>query len=97
VTDDVVRSSLNAVRSLAHVAALTTLANKVRPAYKVLLTINMQNDFCADDGFVAKGGRDVSLVQSMAKHLPGFIDLARRAGVLSCSCVAITWKQAKYT
>jgi ureidoacrylate peracid hydrolase len=82
VTDDVVRSSLNAARSLAHVAALTTLADKVRAAHTALLVIDMQNDFCADDGFVAKGGRDVSLAQSMAKRLPSFIDQARRAGVL---------------
>jgi len=82
VTDDVVRSPLDAVRSLARVVALTTLADKVQPAHTALLVIDMQNDFCANDGFVAKGGRDVSLVQSMAKHLPGFIELARRAGVL---------------
>ena len=73
MTDDVVRSPLDAVRSLARVAALTTLADKVQPAHTALLVIDMQNDFCANDGFVAKGGRDVSLVQSMAKHLPGFI------------------------
>jgi ureidoacrylate peracid hydrolase len=82
VNDDVERSSLHAARSLAHVTPLTTLAEKVRPAHTALIVVDMQNDFCATDGFVAKGGRDVSLVQNMAKHLPGFLDHARRAGVL---------------
>jgi ureidoacrylate peracid hydrolase len=82
VNDDTSRASIDAARSLAHVAPLTSLSDKVRPAHTALLVIDMQNDFCADTGFVAKGGRDVSLVHAMATNLPGFIDTARRAGVL---------------
>jgi ureidoacrylate peracid hydrolase len=42
----------------------------------------MQNDFCAGDGFVAQGGRDVSHAQRMAERLPTLIERARSAGVL---------------
>ena len=76
------RSALAVAQTLAHVPPLTTLSEKVRPAHTALIVIDMQNDFCAADGFVAKGGRDVSLVHAMAKNLPPFIDEARRAGVL---------------
>ena len=82
MTDELARSPFDAARSLARVPPLIAFADKVRPAHTALLVIDMQNDFCATDGFVAKGGRDVSLVQRMARHLPSFVDQARRAGVL---------------
>jgi ureidoacrylate peracid hydrolase len=44
--------------------------------------IDMQNDFCASDGLVAKSGRDVSAAQEMATRLPDLIAAARAAGVL---------------
>jgi len=82
MTDDAETPSMSAMRRLAHIAPLTTLPEKVRPSHTALVVIDMQNDFCASDGFVAKGGRDVSQVQEMAKRLPALIDHARRAGVL---------------
>jgi ureidoacrylate peracid hydrolase len=82
MTDDTAASSLSAARRLAHVVPLTTLSDKIRPSHAALIVIDMQNDFCASDGFVAKGGRDVSHVQQMAKRLPALIEHARRAGVL---------------
>ena len=51
-------------------------------SHTALIVVDMQNDFCASDGFVANGGRDVSHVQEMAKRLPELIELARQAGVL---------------
>jgi ureidoacrylate peracid hydrolase len=83
VTDDLVRSSRGAAQAIAHVQPLLTLQDKVRPQHTALIVIDMQNDFCASDGFVAEGGRDVSLVQAMAKRLPAFISHARDAGVLT--------------
>lgn len=73
---------VSAVRRMAHISPLVTLAEKVRAAHTALIVIDMQNDFCASDGFVARGGRDVSLVQRMAEHLPALIEHARAAGVL---------------
>ena len=51
-------------------------------SHTALIIVDMQNDFCATDGFVAMGGRDVSHVQEMAKRLPELIELARQADVL---------------
>jgi ureidoacrylate peracid hydrolase len=74
--------NLSAARELAHVPLLATLAEKVAPRHTALLVVDMQNDFCADNGFVCRGGRDVSAVKQMAKQLPGFIAVARKSGVL---------------
>jgi len=69
-------------RRIAHVQPLTGLEHKVRPQHAALVVIDMQNDFCASEGLVAKGGRDVSAAQEMAARLPGLIAAARAAGVL---------------
>ena len=69
-------------RRIAHVQPLAGLEQKVRPEHAALLVIDMQNDFCASKGVVAKGGRDVSEVQEMAARLPDLIAAARAAGVL---------------
>jgi ureidoacrylate peracid hydrolase len=69
-------------RRIAHVQPLSGLEQKVRPQHAALLVIDMQNDFCAPEGLVAKGGRDVSAAQEMAGRLPELIAAARAAGVL---------------
>ena len=71
-----------AARRIAHTPPLTCLADKIRPSHTALILIDVQNDFCASDGFVAKGGRDVSLVQEMTERLPELLDRARAAGVM---------------
>lgn len=72
---------MNAARHIAHTPPLTTLADKVCPTHTALVVVDMQNDFCADDGFVAKSGRDVSLIQEMTKRLSTLTEHARGAGV----------------
>ena len=67
---------------IAHVEPLATLENKVRPAHTALLVIDVQNDFCADDGIMAQEGFDVSEAQAMADRLPAILSAARAAGVL---------------
>lgn len=67
---------------ISHVQPLVTLEQKVRPGHTALIVIDMQNDFCASSGLVARGGRDVSDAQAMAERLPGLIAQARAAGVL---------------
>ncbi len=81
MNDDIQTRCMQAVRRIAHTPPLTTLADKVRPTHAALVVVDMQNDFCADDGFVARGGRDVSLVQQMAGRLAILIEHARAAGV----------------
>jgi ureidoacrylate peracid hydrolase len=73
---------LHIATRIAHVQPLSGLEQKVRPQHAALLVIDMQNDFCASEGLVAKSGRDVSAAQEMATRLPDLIAAARAAGVL---------------
>ena len=75
-------SAREAAERLTHRPLLTTLEEKVDPAHAALLVIDMQNDFCASDGFMEKEGADVSAVQSVAERLPDLIASARAAGAL---------------
>jgi ureidoacrylate peracid hydrolase len=72
---------LETARRLSAKLILGTLEAKVHPAHTALLVIDMQNDFCAEQGFVCLGGRDVSAVIQMAKNLPSLIAAARDTGV----------------
>jgi ureidoacrylate peracid hydrolase len=45
-----------------------------------LIVVDMQNDFCHDDGALAKRGVDVGPTQEMAPRLVAFVDAARAAG-----------------
>jgi ureidoacrylate peracid hydrolase len=46
-----------------------------------LIVVDMQNDFCHDDGALAKRGIDVRPTQDMAPRLVAFVDAARAAGL----------------
>jgi ureidoacrylate peracid hydrolase len=61
---------------------LTTLAEKVDPEHAALVVVDVQNDFCDDDGAFARLGRDVKLLHPMVDRLQRLIDCARAAGVL---------------
>jgi ureidoacrylate peracid hydrolase len=61
---------------------LTTLAEKVAPKHTALLVIDMQNDFCDDQGASAKNGDDVRLVRVIVPTLGALTAVARHAGVL---------------
>ncbi len=67
---------------IAHVEPLDTLDKKVRPAHTALIVIDVQNDFCADNGVMAQEGFDVTDAQAMAARLPAILSAARAAGVL---------------
>lgn len=75
-------SDFDVAGRIAHVEPLVGLANKLAPAHTALLVIDMQNDFIADGGLVARSGRDVSAAQKLADRLPYLIEDARRVGVL---------------
>jgi ureidoacrylate peracid hydrolase len=76
------QQDLAVAERIAHIRPLGSLAEKVDPAHSALLVIDMQNDFCAAGGLVARDGRDISQAQQMAARLPAFIDAARAAGAL---------------
>lgn len=66
---------------LAHVTPLRGVREKSDPRHAALVIIDMQNDFIADEGLIAKEGRDVSQAKEMAAHLPELLKAARAAGV----------------
>jgi ureidoacrylate peracid hydrolase len=66
---------------IAHVQPVKGLREKIDPRHTALVVIDMQNDFIADEGLIAREGRDVSQAKEMAEHLPKLIKTARAAGV----------------
>ena len=76
------RDDLALASRIAHVEPLDSLEKKVRPNHTALIVIDVQNDFCADEGVMAQEGFDVSEAQAMANRLPAILSAARSAGVL---------------
>jgi ureidoacrylate peracid hydrolase len=60
---------------------LKTLNEKVAPGNAALIVVDVQNDFCADDGTFGRAGNDLSMVQAMVPNLQRLIDGARKVGV----------------
>ena len=60
---------------------LRTLAEKVGPANAALVVVDVQNDFCHDEGAFARMGRDVTPIRAMVPRLQALIDAARQAEV----------------
>jgi len=58
---------------------LTTLEQKVDPSHAALIVVDVQNDFCAPDGYFAKEFGDTRLVREMVPRLVKFIEKAREA------------------
>ena len=62
---------------------LTTLEQKIAPEHTAVIVIDVQNDFCADDGVFGRQGQDLSAIQAMVPRLVPFVDVARAAGCLT--------------
>ncbi len=56
-----------------------SLEEKVNPAHSAVIVVDVQNDFCATDGWMGKGCRDLPLgdIQAMVLRLEKFINVAR--------------------
>ncbi|MGH8237262.1 MAG: cysteine hydrolase family protein [Steroidobacteraceae bacterium] len=68
-------------------SAMDRLTN-ARPA---LLVVDMQNDFCADGGYVSRQGRDLSACRAIVPRIASLIASARE-----CS-VPVIWVKADYS
>ncbi len=68
---------------------LSTLAQKVDPAHTALVVVDVQNDFCADGGYLSDLGNDMSMIQRMVPRLNSFIARARetRVPVVFIRCI----------
>jgi ureidoacrylate peracid hydrolase len=60
---------------------LRSLDERVDPRHCALVVVDVQNDFCHQEGALARGGSDVTLIQEMVPRLAGPIEAARAAGV----------------
>ncbi|MGH2686143.1 MAG: cysteine hydrolase family protein [Actinomycetota bacterium] len=62
---------------------LDTLAKKVDPKHAALIVVDVQNDFCAEGGMMAREGLDLTRVHDMIPRLQRLIEGARSAGVFT--------------
>ena len=70
---------------------LSTLEQQTRPDHAALLVIDMQNDFCAVDGFLQRErGYDVDFAKTVADNIATAVDAAREAGML------VVWIRSVY-
>jgi ureidoacrylate peracid hydrolase len=76
------------------VELLRTLAQKVDPAHAAVVTVDVQNDFFHDEGYLGKLGAPMGLVQAMAPRLKRFLDAARQRGVKVIH--VISWHDEQY-
>lgn len=60
---------------------LRSLEERVDPRHSALVVVDVQNDFCHEDGGLARAGNDMGLVQEMVPRLAGTVEAARAAGV----------------
>jgi ureidoacrylate peracid hydrolase len=54
---------------------------RVNPSTTRLLVIDVQNDFCAQDGWFDRHGNDLTSIHEAVECLAGFLPVARRAGI----------------
>ena len=60
---------------------LKTLDEKVAPGRAAVVTVDVQNDFCHEQGFLGKLGAPMHSIQAMVPRLAGFLDAARAHAV----------------
>ncbi len=73
---------------------LRTLEQKVDPAHTVVVTVDVQNDFFHNDGYLGKLGAPLRLIQDMAPRLTQFLDVARERGLRVIH--VISWHDEQY-
>lgn len=73
---------------------LRTLEQKVDPAHAAVVTVDVQNDFFHNDGYLGKLGAPMTLVQEMAPRLNQFLNAARQRGVRVLH--VISWHDEQY-
>jgi nicotinamidase-related amidase len=74
-TDD--RRSGEAARELV----LPDLAERVSPQHAALVLIDVQNDFCADEGATGRGGQPMTMIKAAVARIRDLLAEARKAGL----------------
>jgi ureidoacrylate peracid hydrolase len=60
---------------------LMSLEQKVDSAHAALIVVDVQNDFCADEGFFGSEGYDLRQIKAAVPRIGNLINQARAAGV----------------
>lgn len=60
---------------------MTTLEQKIDPTHAALIVVDVQNDFCADEGFFGTEGYDLKQIRAAVPRIANLIDYARAAKV----------------
>jgi ureidoacrylate peracid hydrolase len=60
---------------------LMSLEQKVDPAHAALIVVDVQNDFCADEGLFGSEGYDLRQIKAAVLRIGNLINQARAAGV----------------
>jgi nicotinamidase-related amidase len=66
---------------LSDVEVLRNLEDRVAPRHTAVLTVDMQNDYCAPGGASDRNGRDISAVQAALPNLRRLLAAARRVAL----------------
>jgi ureidoacrylate peracid hydrolase len=70
---------------------LRSLSERVDPAHTAILVVDMQNDFCAEGGYIHQTRKaDMSEGSALAKRITSLVDRGRAGGS------TIVWIQANY-
>lgn len=70
---------------------LDTIEQRLKPAHSAVMVIDMQNDFCAEAGYVEKVvGKDVSACRAVVPRIMALVEAARTHGV------PVYWIKANY-
>lgn len=69
------------MRIINGVAVRDLLEELIDPRTAALVVIDMQNDFCHDDGHFAKHGKDLSAIQAIVPRVVRFVSMAQSLGV----------------
>lgn len=69
------------MKTVNGVILFSELGEIVRPEHTALLVVDMQNDMCRSDGWMASNGRDVAAITSMVPRLIALLESARLARV----------------
>lgn len=56
----------------------TTLAQKINPGHAAVLVVDMQNDFCHENGVIARQGRNMALKKAMVPRLINFLSQSKK-------------------
>jgi ureidoacrylate peracid hydrolase len=76
---------------VAMVEVLRSFEARVDPAHTAILVIDMQNDFCAEGGYIHRTrNADMSAFPALAERIGALVDAGRAAGA------TIVWVQANY-